>query len=191
MPEQVVRLMTRLERRRPRRLHSWYTLAIDYFFWLGARAALKRERQRDTGLAGVPLPMRIGFAVLVLFALGSSVRLLARAVRAPAVVIPDDISRSDLRFQPLQQEVRPGERLGYLVASISREPGADDPGRAAFRRLVLAQYALLPAILSSGTDAERVVIDADSADIDSSSIRGLAPQRDFGNGVMLFGPARQ
>jgi hypothetical protein len=194
LPEQVMRLVTRLERRRGRRLHSWYTLAVDYFFWLGARAALEAERPPPTGLAGVPLPMRIGFVLMVLFALASSGRLLVRVIRSPAVVVSsDEITRTDRRFQPLRQVVRPGERLGYLGhPPADLLPGGDDPGRIAFRRLVLAQYALLPAIMGPGIDAERVVVDFDSAaPIDPSAVPGLTPVQDFGDGVMLFRASRE
>ena len=47
-PNAVVALVTRLERRRPARLHKLYSTALDYFYWLGAGAA-QREAGRDTG----------------------------------------------------------------------------------------------------------------------------------------------
>lgn len=40
-PGRVVRFITWLERRRPARLADYYTLALDYFYWLGARPALR------------------------------------------------------------------------------------------------------------------------------------------------------
>jgi len=58
MPEYVIQLMTRLEKRRPRRLNLYYTLALDYFYWLGARVAL-RERG---GEGAVPLTKAAGKA---------------------------------------------------------------------------------------------------------------------------------
>jgi GT2 family glycosyltransferase len=44
VPDLVIALVKRLERRRPARLDRYYTMALDYFYWLGVRAAL---RQRD------------------------------------------------------------------------------------------------------------------------------------------------
>ena len=38
-PDAVIRLVTWLERRRPRRLRRYYELSLDYFFWLGVRSA--------------------------------------------------------------------------------------------------------------------------------------------------------
>lgn len=47
-PARVVRLVERLERWRPTRLHAYYELALDYFFWFGASSALARkETLRD------------------------------------------------------------------------------------------------------------------------------------------------
>jgi hypothetical protein len=42
------RLMTWLERRAPSRLDSFYRMALDYFFWLGANSA-----PRDIDRAGL------------------------------------------------------------------------------------------------------------------------------------------
>jgi GT2 family glycosyltransferase len=54
MPGLVVTLIERLERYEPVRLHKYYTMAIDYFFWYGALAALRE--QRSAGPSG-PLPL--------------------------------------------------------------------------------------------------------------------------------------
>ena len=50
VPEWVVEVVERLERRAPARLDKYYTLAIDYLYWYGAFGAL-RERRSDP-LAG-------------------------------------------------------------------------------------------------------------------------------------------
>jgi GT2 family glycosyltransferase len=42
-PRAVARLVGWLERRRPARLAVYYTLALDYFYWVGARAALAQD----------------------------------------------------------------------------------------------------------------------------------------------------
>ena len=46
-PDALIGFMTWLERRQPRRLHHYYTLALDYFFWVGAGSALRRQRRSD------------------------------------------------------------------------------------------------------------------------------------------------
>lgn len=47
VPEAVISLVTTLERRRPRRLDRYYAMALDYFYWVGVRSALR---------AGDPVP---------------------------------------------------------------------------------------------------------------------------------------
>jgi glycosyltransferase involved in cell wall biosynthesis len=46
VPEAIVWLVTRLERLRPARLDRYYTMALDYFYWVGARAALRERGER-------------------------------------------------------------------------------------------------------------------------------------------------
>ena len=41
LPSAVISLVTTLERRPPRRLDRYYTMALDYLYWVGARAALR------------------------------------------------------------------------------------------------------------------------------------------------------
>jgi GT2 family glycosyltransferase len=64
VPDWVVATMHRVERHRPRRLHKYYTLAIDYLYWYGALSAM---RERPTGelpeaiaLVGPPSPRKAG-----------------------------------------------------------------------------------------------------------------------------------
>src|SRR5262249_16389666 len=42
-PACAIAFMKWLERRRPPRLHHYYNLALDYFFWVGAQAALRQR----------------------------------------------------------------------------------------------------------------------------------------------------
>jgi GT2 family glycosyltransferase len=42
-PACAIAFMKWLERRRPPRLYHYYTLALDYFFWVGAQAALRQR----------------------------------------------------------------------------------------------------------------------------------------------------
>jgi len=53
-PDALIGCMKWLERRQPRRLHHYYTLALDYFFWVGAGSALRRQRRSDAHGARVP-----------------------------------------------------------------------------------------------------------------------------------------
>jgi len=53
-PDALIGFMKWLERRRPRRLHHYYTLALDYFFWVGAGSALRRQRRSGPQGARVP-----------------------------------------------------------------------------------------------------------------------------------------
>jgi GT2 family glycosyltransferase len=46
-PEWLIKWMTWLERRQPRRLHAYYRMALDYFFWVGVRSALREQLRPD------------------------------------------------------------------------------------------------------------------------------------------------
>jgi GT2 family glycosyltransferase len=50
-PDRVIQLMEWIERRRPARLNQYYMLALDYFYWLGALAALRDNRHTGQYLA--------------------------------------------------------------------------------------------------------------------------------------------
>jgi peptidoglycan/xylan/chitin deacetylase (PgdA/CDA1 family) len=50
-PACAIAFMKWLERRRPPRLDHYYTLALDYFFWVGARVALRQRQRSGTGRA--------------------------------------------------------------------------------------------------------------------------------------------
>ncbi len=204
-PDWVIRVMTWLERRRPRRLHDHYTLAIDYFFWLGARSALRErdqpERPRPPSPAHAPprmgggdgsraaVRMRIGVGLLVGFALVSSVRLLGRAFRDRADIgRTDEITRYEARFRELRHVLPPRARVGYVTnPQPQRAVDGDQLARLAFKRYLLTQYALLPAIVLPGMHGALTVGNFHSADgIDSAATGGLTLIRDFGDGVMLF-----
>jgi GT2 family glycosyltransferase len=46
----AMRFMGWLERRRPARMRSYYYYALDYFYWVGARDALRENRRAGRGL---------------------------------------------------------------------------------------------------------------------------------------------
>jgi GT2 family glycosyltransferase len=47
VPGWATAVVGQLERREPAKLYRYYTMAIDYFYWHGARAALREQRQGD------------------------------------------------------------------------------------------------------------------------------------------------
>lgn len=53
----VIRLVELLERRNPPRMDVYYSLAFDYFYWLGALAALRENWRRRRGLTTLPRPL--------------------------------------------------------------------------------------------------------------------------------------
>lgn len=66
VPDWVIAAIERVERREPARLDRYYTMAIDYFYWHGARAALRESRSNATAeqvpLGAQPTSRRIGEA---------------------------------------------------------------------------------------------------------------------------------
>ncbi|MGH7517641.1 MAG: glycosyltransferase [Gemmatimonadales bacterium] len=204
-PEWLIGSMKWIERRQPRRLHDYYTLALDYFFWMGARSALRKPPGPDFRRASSPVYapdqdaggtnrgrraawMRIGLYLLVLFAIVSSVRLLGRTLRVADLSGPDEITRYEARFQELRHVLPPRARVGYLTDHMPQSAAAgDDAPRLAFKRYLLTQYALLPAMVLPGIHGQLTVGNFHSADgMDSTATRGLTLIRDFGNGVLLF-----
>jgi hypothetical protein len=132
--------------------------------------------------------MRIGVGLLVGFALLASLRLLGRSLRERGDIgRTDEITSYEARFRELRQALPPRARLGYVTDSRPRPADGDDGPRLAFKRYLLAQYALLPALVLPDAKGPLVVGDFDaSSKIDSVATRGLTLIRDFGNGVMLF-----
>jgi hypothetical protein len=51
VPEWVIALIGRLERREVKRLEKFYTMAIDYLYWYGAFGALREERSGGASVA--------------------------------------------------------------------------------------------------------------------------------------------
>jgi glycosyltransferase involved in cell wall biosynthesis len=199
-PDWLIGSMSWLERRRPRRLHDYYTLAFDYCFWVGARAALgeaeSADRRRADGPGHAPrsagrsqrssgaLRMRIALGLLVLFAFVANVRLLGDALHDLADVGRlDEISRYEARFQGLRHALPSHALVGYVTDPVA----GDDGSRLAFKRYLLTQYALLPTLVLRDIQGALVVGNFDAPDgVDSATARGLALIGDFGDGVALF-----
>jgi glycosyltransferase involved in cell wall biosynthesis len=53
-PDGVVAFVRWLEQREPARLDLYYTLALEYFYWLGAQSALCENRRTGRGLVSLP-----------------------------------------------------------------------------------------------------------------------------------------
>jgi GT2 family glycosyltransferase len=186
VPDRVIRLITSLERRRPRRLDKWYALAVDYFFWLGVRAAGAVPYHPDRPLIRAPLKQRIAAALLVMFALAASARLVDRAFRdARTVDRPDEITRYENRFSALRQALSAYHQVGYVADSAPPADRAEPAGRTAFKHYLLTQYAVLPTLVVPDS-RQSLVIGNFHGEPDSLSLPGLVPVRDFGAGVYLF-----
>jgi hypothetical protein len=53
----AVRFIGWLESRRPPRMRSYYYYALDYFYWVGARDALRENRRAGRGLRSLAGPV--------------------------------------------------------------------------------------------------------------------------------------
>lgn len=181
-PAWVIGTMQWLERRRPTRLPGLYRRSLDYFFWAGARSALRESARRPL------LPMRLGAGLLALAAVAMGLRVAAREVRAlRRAGGPDEITRYEARFQQLRQVLPASARVGYVTEPATWMPGDVEGPRLAFRRLVLTQYSLLPALLVSDSGSALAVGNVDSLTAaDSAATRGFTVVRNFGDGVLLL-----
>ena len=133
--------------------------------------------------------MRIGLFLIVIFALVFDIRWLRRAFHdRPGITRSDEVTQHESRFQQLKELLPPRTAVGYVTDPTPQGPASDDQlPRLAFKRYLLTQYALLPAIVLPGIQGALVVGNFYSSNgIDSEATRGLTLIRDFGDGVMLF-----
>jgi len=56
----AISFMRWLEHRRPARMRSYYYYALDYFYWVGARDAMRENRVSGRGLGSVGSAQRSG-----------------------------------------------------------------------------------------------------------------------------------
>ena len=116
-------------------------------------------------------------------------RLLRRAFRdLPDITRSDEITQHESRFRQLKQLLPPHTAVGYVTDLTPQRAAHDDQlPRLAFKRYLLTQYTLLPAIVLPDVHDGLVVGNFYSSNgIDSEATRGLMLIRDFGDGVMLF-----
>ena len=131
---------------------------------------------------------RIALALVLLYAGASTVRWVQHAAHWPAQASQDAISANERRFAAMRPLLPAQGLVGYL--SDPKPTGATpfDSNAAAlhhFRRYLLAQYALAPALLVEGTEPEFVVGNFDSGTAPIAPA-GLRVVREFGDGLMLF-----
>jgi len=133
--------------------------------------------------------MHIGLFLMVSFALVSDLRWLGRGLHhRRAIARPDEITQHESRFGRLKALLPPHTTVGSVTDPPPQGAAHDDERpRLAFKRYLLTQYALLPAIVLPGVHGALVVGDFYSSNGgDSVATRGLTLIRDFGGGVMLF-----
>jgi GT2 family glycosyltransferase len=58
IPDRLVSFMAWVEKHRPTRFHYYCVPALDYFYWLGARAALRENCKAGRGLTSLTKPAR-------------------------------------------------------------------------------------------------------------------------------------
>lgn len=158
-----------------------------------------------------PARVRLGLFLIMLFSFLSSVHMFRWAI-PPYSVPVDDVAAYEARFARLRQRVPARGVVGY-VSDPRMEPTAHDrdAGRVYFRRFLLTQYALAPAILlhrqpaddpqasflafsriagdSPPNPAQPEIVVGNFHTLGLSEIRalpGLTLEEDFGDGVVLL-----
>ena len=100
----------------------------------------------------------------------------------------DDISANELRFTDLRPLLPDSGLVGYLGDPPVTGPTPRDSTAAAllhFRRYLLAQYALAPALLIESTGPELVVGNFDP-ETSPPTPAGFRIERAFGDGLVLL-----
>jgi hypothetical protein len=137
------------------------------------------------------LRVRIALLLVLLYAAASTVWWV-RATEWRAGSGQDEVSTYERRFQELRPALPAGGVVGYLghpdLTEVSTEQWAE-AAHLHFRRLLLAQYSLAPALLIEGTEPELVIGNFDPGTRPPAP-PGFQVMRDFGQGVVLFRRAR-
>lgn len=107
--------------------------------------------------------------------------LLQRAIRLSAPG-RDRISQYAERFNPIRNAVPPHALVGYLTDLTSDSLSTD---AVAVEHFYLAQYALAPAVLKPGADAEFIVGNFSHTEL-PKQYSYLRIVHDFGDGLMLL-----
>jgi len=134
------------------------------------------------------LRVRIALALVLLYAGASAARWVHDGLAWRAAQGQDDISANERRFAELRELLRDSELVGYLGDPPPTGPTPQDSTAAAllhFRRYLLAQYALAPALLIESADPELVVGNFDAGSTPPAPA-GYRIERVFGDGLVLF-----
>jgi hypothetical protein len=151
-----------------------------------APAPARAVTAREDPWAG--MRTRIALALVLLYAGASTVRWLQHGSHWPARAFQDDISANERRFAALRPLLPAHGLVGYLSDPELAGATPRDSNAAAlhqFRRYLLAQYALAPALLVKGTEPELVVGNFDPGTTPTAPA-GLRIVRDFGDGLVLL-----
>ena len=136
---------------------------------------------------------RLALLLVLVYAGASTVQWVLRAAQWRPGAGPDEVTADDRRFGSLRAELPAGRVVGYVGDPDLTGPDgkANDVALLHFRRFLLAQYALAPAVLVEGTEPELVVGNY----FDERSARpapaGFEVAGDFGSGVFLYRRSRR
>jgi hypothetical protein len=138
-------------------------------------------------LGGYPWRVRLGLALVLLFAAMSGARWLR--ITASAVAgggRSDEVTLHEARLQALRPLLPPGSTVGYLADPLPADlPRAES--RDHFRRYVLTQYALAPVLVQRSAEADLVVGNFVSPPPPALAEElGLVPLHDLGEGILLL-----
>ena len=133
--------------------------------------------------------MRVGLLLIGAFVALSALREVHTAVTLyRGSERPDEVSRHEARLQAVKHALPEHGLVGYVSDD---PPEVADPSssaaRQAFKRYLLAQYALVPLVVVRGPAGELVVGDFRAPDAAGAlTPSGFVMVKDFGAGVVLF-----
>jgi hypothetical protein len=145
-----------------------------------------------TAPAWARLRVRIALGLLLLYAGASAARWAHEGLAWRRAAGQDDISANERRFAELRVLLPDSGLVGYLGDPPPTGPTPRDSTAAAllhFRRYLLAQYALAPALLIESTEPELVVGNFDPGPAPPTPA-GFRVERAFGDGLVLFRQVR-
>lgn len=125
---------------------------------------------------------------LLTVALLTHIPLLQRAVRlAPGMFGRDKTTQYEQRFTAIRNSVPPHSIVGYLTDLPTDSLSTD---AVAVEHFYLAQYALAPAVLTLGDDANLIVGNFTTPEL-PGRYKQLTLVKDFGDGLFLLRGERQ
>lgn len=128
--------------------------------------------------------------LLVIAAFLASLKTLSSLAFYPARFTHDSVTEYEKRFAEVKKLLPVDKAVGYITdTDASIEPN----GGEARRHFYLAQYAIIPTILSDSTTPELVLGNFENAKIDTRYLvkRNLVIEKNFGDGVLLLHHKKQ